>query len=573
MSTQDNNKKDIKYKSTDKETIPLLIISFLIIKIFYMYLMFGIHKEYNEYSLILSINTYQNELIIFIPLILIYYFTNIHYFIKYFISLSLLFLVYLDFQSLIFFGRKISIEDFIKFSNEFNIVFIKYILLLLFVFIIMMIISLILARIIKKRKKVKILLVISFILSLFIPSNIVFFKQEYLTSNFIKNNINRTYLKRYKNNTKKYKSFQEGYKEYIGEGEKSNFIIIFAESWSAIDSKRTSNAKEGILNNFDELTKEGKIFKNLFSEGTTTDEAYVSYFNMLPKINYNNNYNAYTPFYLDDNLIYRLNNNNYYTSFVKTFFLSFLNQDKFLKFLKFDNISGRENEFNKGKFYSLGGESDKNLYKFALNHITKIKQPFYLNLTTFSTHIPYETPDGNGLKKAYEFSDKEFKLFYNELKKRNYFDNNYLILFGDHRKMRAVGKEELEIYGEESFSRVAGAIWGKGIAKNSIDNNYYNLRDISSSIVQKISKGKIYLNKFNNIFTNKIDRDYVVFKNYNNNNIIDIFQDKKSSKHIILDGDNTHYKNNKNKDDDAMIFIKNYLGSMQYLEEESQSKK
>lgn len=344
--------------------------------------------------------------------------------------------------------------------------------------------------------------------------------------------------------------------------------MVFAESWSAIDSDKTSGLNIGNLKAFDELTKEGKMFTNFFAEGSTTDQAYVTIFTGLPALLYNNNNDSYKPFFNfksnNESFIQFLNSKKYKTSFIKAHSLDFLGLRSFLNNLKFNEMIGREEAFYTQKTYSMNGVADDTLYEFIEDGLENRDKPYFLSITSLSTHIPFICPDGSGEKVSYTYSAEAFGRFYKKLKDSGYLKDNYLIVFGDHRKMTSLNDGEYGLYGESAYARISCAVWGSDTTPNTVDNNYYSQTDIVNSIKQLISKQVKLPKNYNNIFTGKINRHYVIHDSFESRSKIMVFNDNNTSSEIKLDGDDTRVISGASAKE-ALDYINDIRGHYQYM--------
>lgn len=61
-----------------------------------------------------------------------------------------------------------------------------------------------------------------------------------------------------------------------------------------------------------------------------------------------------------------------------------------------------------------------------------------------SSHHPYNSPYGKTFADAMRYSDDTFAEFYRNLKESDYFDDGYLIVFSDHRKIAPLTREEFQ---------------------------------------------------------------------------------------------------------------------------------
>lgn len=106
-------------------------------------------------------------------------------------------------------------------------------------------------------------------------------------------------------------------------------------------------------------------------------------------------------------------------------------------------------------------DADEKLFEQGLLHLKDLKQPFYAQLVTYSSHMPYTEPtivDSPLLKEdfkdnevknyliAIQAVDKRIAWFIDGLKKKGLFENSIIVITGDHEQMtynRYEGREQL----------------------------------------------------------------------------------------------------------------------------------
>lgn len=547
----------------------LFFIIFIIVKNIYTWWIFLNWPETSKLAIELSLLAFQNDLYIAFSIFFLVFFTkNIKNkkitVANWLIILLLSLLIFLDIQTLFTFNRKLNIMDLFKFSNNGmeSYFVIKYFILGLTLYIISFSLLYLYTRI--KSKKINLTLLILVVLSFFLPLNIHYLKSKYITKNFIQNNLSFTYAKEHSSAKNLHDDFINNFSVKKGQNKKVNIIVILAESWSAIDSSRTSGIGISNLDAFDKISHEGKIFTNFFAEGSTTDQAYVSLFTGLPPLLYNLNNDSYTPFYTkNDSLIDFLNKQDYYTSFVKAYSLDFLGLRNFLQNLHFDKMVGKNEAFFNQKTYSMNGVADDTVYDYILDNIPNIKEPYFITMTTLSTHIPFYTPKGLGEHNSYTYSAEAFKRFYTKLKNTGYLKNNYLILLGDHRKMTPLNAGEYNNYKQSAYARVTCAMWGGDTKVNSIDKNYYNQTDITNSIKELLGDSIKLPKNYNNIFTQEINRDFIIHDSFDSRSEVLVIDTKNNISTLKLDGDSSKFISgleNKN----ALKYINNIRGYYQF---------
>lgn len=333
-----------------------------------------------------------------------------------------------------------------------------------------------------------------------------------LTNNILSLNI-QTFSER--RNTKKAFSINstEKYEEYFttinGRDKKPNIILLFAESLSTVDSKRAW----GLYNNlplFDKIQAEGITFTNFIANGCTSETAHIATLQGIepreyPRIDTNQDYDAYAGYM--ESLPVFLQKEGYDTTFISTVTLDFLNQKQFLSWLHYQTIIGEE-AFKKEKKYVFNAAPDLSLYNKTLEVISWSTKPFFITLQSISSHRPYDTPYGQSPQQMFSYVDKSLYTFYQKLKNNGFFENGILVIVSDHRKMEAINREEFQKFWLGSKSRAVATVVGKGIKKNSYNNNIIQHTDIYNSIKYLVGKADVQVSKlFNNMFSLQANRD------------------------------------------------------------------
>lgn len=326
-------------------------------------------------------------------------------------------------------------------------------------------------------------------------------------------NINFDYAKKEEDGQKKAENFEMSFCDAKpNENYKPDVIVILAESFSAIDSKRT-NGVEGQLAEFDERSKDGLLFTNMISEGGSTDRAYVTLINGIAPYQYSLDDKRFEPYRAyRDTLATALSKSGYHTVFCKPYSLDFLGLRPWLFGSGFDEAYGREEFFGKNDKYVWDSQPDDVLYGHILDrtktNANKGDEPLFIMATTISTHPPYISPGGHGIKACYKYSDKAFGEFYDALKKQGFFKHGILIVTGDHRKITPVSEAENKRYGDSTYARVAAFVAGYGITPG-IENRPLGIGDIHYTLKQLAGSG-VLKKDYNDFMTKEFHRDYAL---------------------------------------------------------------
>ena len=310
------------------------------------------------------------------------------------------------------------------------------------------------------------------------------------------------------------------YKSYFGnipwQGKKPNIIVVFAESFSAIDSKRVGGINDN-LPYFDKIQAEGMTFTNFLANGCTSDTAHVALLQWIePRKFSRQQENVYTGYKLYTEPLPQFAEGNWYhTVFLSTASIEFLGQDLFLSGVWFTTIIA-DNIFADQKKYVFDAAPDQVLYDKTLQTLPTEKAPYLVVLQTISSHRPYDTPYGKSEAAAFRYMDKSLYYFYEQLKKSWFFDNGLLIIVGDHRKMEPAEKDEQEKLWSLRYGKALLTVVGTGIIPGTINNTITQHTDIFYSIQKLIGQWQVKVNKFfNDIFSSSKGRDWgVIFCRY-----------------------------------------------------------
>jgi len=307
-----------------------------------------------------------------------------------------------------------------------------------------------------------------------------------------------------------------------------NIIVVFAESFSPIDSLRVGWVYDN-LPYFDKIQKEGITFTNFINNGCTSDTAHIGFFLGVEPIKLlGYSIGAYSGFkHFTEGLPSFFAKQWYTSTFISTVDIDFLWQKDFLSSIGFSQIIGKE-AFEHEKKYVFDAAPDHVLYNKTLDIIQEQTGKYFIALQNISFHKPYNTPYGKTASHALRYADKTLYYFYLQLKKSWFFDNGILVIMTDHRKMEALEKWEQEAFGEFRYAKGVATIVGTGIAAWSINTNIIQHTDFFYSLKQFASKWLVNVSKlFNDTFTStkKRNRGIVYCRYFQKNNKYTIVQE------------------------------------------------
>jgi phosphoglycerol transferase MdoB-like AlkP superfamily enzyme len=222
-----------------------------------------------------------------------------------------------------------------------------------------------------------------------------------------------------------------------------NILIITYESLTAKVIEKLGGEK-GITPNFDNLTKEGVLFSNIYASGDRTDRGLVAVLSGYPAIPRANvmeipRKSAQLPI-----LSNILRGGNYETGFYYGGEAEFANMKSYLLTGQFSKLITKS-DFKAEDLSSKWGAFDHKLFEKLLLDMPTIKQPFFINLLTQSSHEPFEIPTGWGkpnlpetddldekFRRVHFYSDQALGAFIGEAKKQNWWQNTLVIVIADH---------------------------------------------------------------------------------------------------------------------------------------------
>ena len=266
---------------------------------------------------------------------------------------------------------------------------------------------------------------------------------------------------------------------------KPDIILLIVESLSAINSEKTSGLP-GILDGFDELSKEGVVFTNFFANHQASEGGLIALLGGFQPIHYP----TATPYMFDEfaiqpSVIAEYRQQGYFTEFLTNADLAFIGLDHFLNGLGLDLSRGRDDVDNMKHAPRVvqDAPSDAYLYREALLSVRRLmpsETPFLLTIATTSTHLPYTHPDGgpDTPEAVWEWSMQRLLTFYSSLSESGYFENGILLITGDHRQMRPLSEAEIERYGDSARARVPLLVIGESYPRGHIDNRFFQQSDL-----------------------------------------------------------------------------------------------
>lgn len=285
-----------------------------------------------------------------------------------------------------------------------------------------------------------------------------------------------------------------------GRNENYDLIVLILESWSPYQSAVFSGLNDWTPQ-LDKIAKQHAYYMNMHASGFTTNEGLMG---MLAEVELLSTGKIRTPFVTawgyDKTLPKLLKKNGYYTSFLTTGNLEFSDKDKWLKHIGFDHTEGHDHPFYEGmKRMHFDAAPDEALYERTIQHLNEIEEvdnklgrtPYLVVVENVSSHHPYVHPHtGERDREAvFRYMDDTAADFYQKLEDRGYFKQGRLLIISDHRAMVPVEKNEHELLGRSTLSKIPAILIGPNVQKGPIETLFHqtDLIDTMERVVAKQS--------------------------------------------------------------------------------------
>ena len=267
-----------------------------------------------------------------------------------------------------------------------------------------------------------------------------------------------------------------------------NIILLIVESLSAADSQRTSGLRN-ILPRFDELSRQGMLFRNFFANYEASEGGIVALLSGVPPLHFPTaSTNTFGEYALQRGITASFKRQGYRCEFLSSVPLQFISMDAYARspVVGF-TFAGGQHEIPRLKNaprFAFESPADHVLYEELLDRLdsrtSTNSEPVFLVGVTASSHPPYVDPLGRGdsEENAWAYVQEELWWLHSELTRRGFFENGLLLITGDHRKMVPIGRREREKYGESAKARVPLLIIGKGAPRDVVDDRLFQQSDL-----------------------------------------------------------------------------------------------
>ncbi len=264
-----------------------------------------------------------------------------------------------------------------------------------------------------------------------------------------------------------------------------NILFVFVEGLSY------DLIEQGMFPVFNELKEQGLFYKNFLTLQRQTNRGlysalcgdYPNYVDISAKMDFvlNRNLN-------DECLPAALKKKGYYSIFMQSNDLHFMNKGRFARKIGFDEVYG-DRSFDRAYARSNWGVDDRTLYRRALGTIDVLSQkktPWLLTLLTVSTHHPYLVPGNSAptAEQVLQYANDALREFVESLKDRDLLENTLVVVSSDEAAFR-FGKKEIERALSQHHAPLV--VFGGPVDKAQILDDYFTQADLLVSFADLLT--------------------------------------------------------------------------------------
>ncbi|MGB5917558.1 LTA synthase family protein [Arcobacter sp.] len=253
-------------------------------------------------------------------------------------------------------------------------------------------------------------------------------------------------------------------------------IVIFVQESLGYQFVNSVGGEKGITPNFNNLAKEGILFKELYSNGTRSVRGLAGLTSgifSIPGKGVVKRNKSQRDFFTIASLLKPL---GYHSSFIYGGESRFDNMKSWFLGNGFDEVIDEE-KFINPEFTGTWGVSDGDVVKRANEEYKKLyakKQKFVSVVFSTSNHTPFDFPDGKidlikgeakkSVKNAIKYADYAIGKFINTAKKENYYKDTIFLIAADHN-VRVYGDDIVPV----DMFHIPGLILGKDLKPSVYD--------------------------------------------------------------------------------------------------------
>lgn len=250
-------------------------------------------------------------------------------------------------------------------------------------------------------------------------------------------------------------------------------IIYMVESLSSYHSNFFSGLNDWTPE-LDRLAQGNLALVNLFANGFTTEDGELSLLTA--------NFPIYPPdtltsrgstkfvgyWHAEPSLVSVLSDRGYETNFLTTSDLAFSSTGDWMNSIGFDHVEGSEgSSYDAWPRFAFDAAPDAALVERILQVVDGSAQEKLIFVKSVSSHHPFIHPETGerSEEQVIRYVDQQIASLHASLERRGFFETGHLVVVGDHRAMRPLVSEEIELFGfEKTYTQVPAIVVSNTLA-------------------------------------------------------------------------------------------------------------
>jgi phosphoglycerol transferase MdoB-like AlkP superfamily enzyme len=218
---------------------------------------------------------------------------------------------------------------------------------------------------------------------------------------------------------------------------KPNVLLI---TWESLTSK-VLNQKMEVTPNLKKLINEGIYFENCYASGDRSDKGMVAILSGYPAQPITSIINLPQKTAKLPIISKTLKRNSYSTAWYYGGEPEFANIKSYILTGQFYDLVTKEDFPKQDTENTKWGANDAVVFNRLFSDLNKMKEPFFVNYFTLSSHEPFEIPNHNIIKgndetskflNAHHFTDDQLGKFIENAKKQSWYKNTLIVVTADH---------------------------------------------------------------------------------------------------------------------------------------------
>ncbi len=225
------------------------------------------------------------------------------------------------------------------------------------------------------------------------------------------------------------------------EKKKLNVVVLVLESFSK-EYSGYLNGNDGCMPFFDSLMQKGMVFTNGWANGKKSIEGIPAVLSSVPCLINEPllNYSSYPNLKMNSLATY-LKEYGYSGSFFHGGANGTMNFRRYIMSAGFDNYYGKDEYGNSADDDNVWGIFDEPFFKFSINKMNKMKEPFLGAIFSLTSHHPFTIPEKyrgkfrkgkEPIEEVIQYTDYSLREFFKKASEYSWFNNTLFVITADH---------------------------------------------------------------------------------------------------------------------------------------------